>query len=97
MAIQKSINLPSGICIEHAYIKVAEVLVFGVATKEQDPPALHATARWDVFANRESCEVGSQVVMSGQAMFVVNGLDAVLPQAYAHLNTLPQFEGAIDC
>jgi hypothetical protein len=83
MAIQATINTSSGLSITDAYCKITEVSI----TKNS------VTFTLQVFADKTKTFVIENVFT---APYDLDGPNPI-KQAYEHLKTLPEFEGAEDC
>ncbi len=86
MALQKSFEVSKGLVASSAYIHVECVTV---VRKEKSGATVH------VYASAESTEEPVQV-RCYDFDYNPEGENAV-KQAYEHLKTLPEFEGAVDC
>jgi len=49
-------------------------------------------ARWNAFEKKSGRDIGN-----GQVIFAPSMGSNFIAQAYEHLKTLPEFEGAVDC
>lgn len=84
MAIKKTINTVHGIEVLDAYHRVESVSLQG-----KDAISFHLRG----YADPNKPFVAEQVF---SAPFDLNGTNPIA-QAYAHIKTLPDFEGSVDC
>jgi hypothetical protein len=84
MALEKTITTKHGIEITNAYFRVGEIRLIGKSRIEFNV-YVHADPSKPFVS--ESIE---------DASYDLNGGNPI-QQAYEHLKTLPEFEGAVDC
>lgn len=86
MALTKAFQVSPGLVANSAYIRVNSVSIV-----RQEP----ACATVQVFADSSKTEQPVRTLCYGFD-YELNGENAI-KQAYLHLKTLPEFEGAVDC
>jgi hypothetical protein len=84
MAIKKQVVTPHGFTVADAYHRVEDVTIIG-KTKMNFSVKVYKDIDKDSFAS-----------FSFVCAYDLNGGNP-LQQAYAHLKTLPEFTGAVDC
>lgn len=84
MALTKTIQLPTGITVENAYNRVANVSIIG-KDRVRFSLTAHVDAGKIAFTSQEF-----------DAPYDMNGANPIA-QAYGHLKTLPEFVDAQDC
>ena len=88
MAISSTVNLETGITVSDCYIRLVSISV-----ENNGSDGGSATALLHFFADRAKPPFASRSV---SFLYNLEGENPI-KQAYEHLKTLPEFEGAIDC